>query len=72
MGWKDDLVNGIKEAFRRKTSCRIAVHTQAQVELGQKAAQRLASQYGAYAGDVQFELIPKDQQEIYLVGIVLK
>lgn len=71
MSWTEDLANSVKDALQRKTPCRIAVHTQAQLELGQRSAQRLAPQYGAYAGDVEFELIPEDMQDTYAVGMII-
>ena len=72
MSWTNDLANAVEEACLNKRSCRIAVHTRNQAEMGRKAAQRLAPKYGAYPGDIQFELIPRDQQEIYLIGMVLE
>ncbi len=71
MPWTDDLRRGIEEALQKKFNCRIAVHTKAQEELGRRAAHRLAPQYGAYAGDVEFEQIPEDMQGTYPVGTVL-
>ncbi|MDD5489403.1 MAG: hypothetical protein PHP25_01835 [Candidatus Moranbacteria bacterium] len=71
MSWSDDLRRGVEEALQKKGGGRIAVHTRAQEELGRTAANRLAPKYGAYAGDVEFELIPKDMRGTYPVGTIL-
>ena len=71
MRWTEQLANGIKDAFSRKTACRIAVHSDAQVELGKSAAKRLATSTGGNPSDLTFEVIPANEQEQHPIGCIL-
>ena len=68
MNWMEALSSGIKDALWRSGSRRIAVHSEAQAELGQRAAQRLG---GENAKRLTFELIPENERDIYPVGVIL-
>ena len=68
MNWMEALSNSIKNALKRDGSCRIAVHSEAQAELGQRAAQRLGGENARY---LTFELIPEKEQDIYPIGTIL-
>jgi hypothetical protein len=54
MSWTDELIAGIKDAVRRDGRQRIAVHTEAQAELGRRAAGRMAQN----PDDLTFEICP--------------
>ena len=68
MNWVEALSRGIKNALKRGSSCRIAVHSEAQLELGKRAAQRLG---GNDAGRLTFEVIPENERNIYPIGVIL-
>lgn len=77
--WHQDLAKGIKDALGRREPTRIAVHSEAQAELGRIAARRMAPSLSegwepfcqANPDLLTFELIPDDEQDIYFVGAIL-
>lgn len=71
MSFTEQLANGVRNALSRKTACRIAVHSDAQAELGKKAAQRLSASIGGNSDDLTFEVISADEQEQYPIGCIL-
>jgi hypothetical protein len=70
MGWIDQLSNGVGQALEREGTVRIAVHSDAQAELGKSAAERMASSSEA-ASNLNFEIIPRRDQGQYPVGAIL-
>lgn len=68
MNWTEALSSGIKDALGRGGPCCIAVHSEAQIELGQRVAQRLG---GEDAKHLSFELIPENEHDIYPIGAIL-
>ena len=68
MNWMTQLADGVKNALSRNVPCKVAVHSQAQAELGQRAAQRLA---GERADILTFVVIPDGECEQYPVGAIL-
>lgn len=71
--WHTDLANGIKDALSRCERTRVAVHSNAQAELGKIAAHRMAAQSVQDQNPelITFELIPEEEQEIYYIGAIL-
>lgn len=69
--WTMDLANGVKDAVKRCMPVKVAVHSEAQAELGKRAAERLAPQFGADAELLTFVLIPDNEREQYPVGAIL-
>lgn len=69
--WHEQLADGVKDALQRGQEVRVAVHSEAQVELGKIAAGRLAGKIGGDANKITFELIPQDERDIYPVGAIL-
>jgi len=69
MGFRDQIDDVIMQALNREGITRIAVHSDAQAELGERAAQRVGG-LGATVR-VSFEIIPEDQQDQYPVGTIL-
>ncbi len=62
------LSAGVKNALGRGEPTKVAVHSETQVELGQRAAQRMG---GDRAKDLTFVVIPAEEQEQYPVGTIL-
>jgi len=71
VSWTEDLAQGVRGALQRGSAVRIAVHSEAQAELGRRSAKRLVSQVGGDAQDLTFEVIPEAEQEQYPIGAVL-
>ena len=69
--WTEQLADGVKDALRRGGETRVAVHSEAQAELGKSAAGRLAKNLGGDASKITFEVIPPDEKDIYPVGAIL-
>ena len=69
--WTEQLADGVKDALRRGQEVRVAVHSEAQVELGKRTAGRLAGQLGGDANKITFELIPLHEHDIYPIGAIL-
>lgn len=67
----EQLAVGVKDALSRGENVRVAVHSEAQIELGQRAAQRLAKTIGGDASKLTFELIPQHERDIYPIGAIL-
>lgn len=70
MSWLERLANGIKQALEREDTVRIAVHSDAQAELGRSAAERMAASSEA-AANLNFEIIPDHERDRYPVGAIL-
>lgn len=62
------LATGVKNAIKQGRPTKIAVHSETQVELGQRAAQRMG---GDRAKDLTFVVIPIEKREQYPVGAIL-
>jgi hypothetical protein len=62
------LAASVKKALECGGPTKIAVHSETQVELGQRAAQRMG---GDRAKDLTFVVIPMEEQEQYPVGAIL-
>jgi len=70
--WHVALVYGVKDALGRCKPCRVVVHTDAQAELGRRAAHRLCLYtQGQDEKHLTFEVIPEQEQDIYPVGAIL-
>jgi len=68
MSWTSDLANSVKYAITTDGNVRIAVHTEAQVELGKTAVGRICP---ARINEIQFELVTLEEQDLYPVGAIL-
>ena len=66
ISWVNELAYGIKQAIQSDLPCRVAVHSQAQMELGQRAVERMDGN-----PDVTFELIPEAERHNHLIGDLL-
>ncbi|OGN03670.1 MAG: hypothetical protein A2655_03920 [Candidatus Yanofskybacteria bacterium RIFCSPHIGHO2_01_FULL_43_42] len=62
------LAAGVKNALESGRPTKIAVHSETQVELGQRAAQRMG---GDRATSLTFVVIPEEEQEQFPVGAIL-
>ena len=71
MSWTDELARSVREVLQLGSEARVAVHSEAQAELGRRAAERLAKQVGGNPHDLTFEVIPEDHQGQYPIGVVL-
>ena len=63
------LAVAVKNALERGEPTKVAVHSETQVELGQRAAQRLGGDRAK--GMMTFVVIPENEQELYPVGAIL-
>ena len=69
--WSEQLADGVEDALRRGQEVRVAVHSEAQVDLGRRTAKRLAGTIGGDAYKITFELIPQHEHDIYPIGAIL-
>lgn len=68
MDWMRSLSAGVREALERGIPCKVAVHSEAQAELGRRAAERM-SRCGAK--NLIFRVIPENEQGQYPIGAIL-
>lgn len=69
MNWMQSLSEGIREALARNIPCEVAVHSEAQAELGLKAAERMKEYEDTRK--LAFRVIPEGEREQYPIGAIL-
>lgn len=68
MSWTEALIAGIKDAISRDGETKVAVHSEAQKELGERTVSRMMP--GKF-DEITFVVIPEHRQALYPIGGIL-
>ena len=68
MSWTDTLLTSIERAIKADGKTRIAVHSEAQADLGRRAVSRMMP---AKLEDITFQILSERKKAIYPVGAIL-